>query len=103
VLPWVVAGAGTAFAFIPISKQLGGALGIAIASSVAGAHTKALLDAGDALPTALTGGFQRALWVLGGIALIALPAIFALLRRDELSDAVSKLTSREPPALATTA
>ena len=121
--PFAVAGAGTAFAFIPISiaalagvqehqaglasgllntsQQLGGAIGIAIASSVAAGHTNALLHAGDAVPTALTGGFQRALWVLGGIALLALPAIFALIRRKELSDAAAKTAVREPqPALA---
>jgi hypothetical protein len=39
--------------------------------------------------------------VLGAIALLAVPAIFALVRRDELSDAVAKTTIREPqPALA---
>jgi hypothetical protein len=38
--------------------------------------------------------------VLGAIALLALPAIFALVRRNELSDAVTKTTIREPqPAL----
>ena len=123
--PFIVAGAGTAFAFIPISiaalagikehqaglasgllntsQQLGGALGIAIASSVAASHTQALLHTGSALPTALTGGFQHALWVLGALALIALPAIFALVRRDELSDAVARTTIREAqPALAET-
>ncbi len=121
--PFVVAGAGTAFAFIPISiaalagvsehqaglasgllntsQQLGGAIGIAIASSVAASHTQTLVHAGNAAPAALTGGFQQALWVLGAIALLAVPAIFALVRRDELSDAVTKTTIREPqPALA---
>src|SRR5438067_5039820 len=115
--PFVVAGAGTAFAFIPISiaalagvaehqaglasgllntsQQLGGALGIAIASSVAVSHTSVLLHAGHAMPAALTGGFQRAFWVLGAIALIALPAIFRLVRRDELSDAMAKTTAPE--------
>jgi EmrB/QacA subfamily drug resistance transporter len=123
--PFLVAGAGTAFAFIPISiaalagvpehqaglasgllntsQQLGGAIGIAIASSVAATHTNALLHAGHAAPAALTGGFQQALWVLGAIALLALPAIFVLVRRNELSDAVRKTTMRKPePALATT-
>ena len=123
--PFMVAGAGTAFAFIPISiaalsgvsedraglasgllntsQQLGGAIGIAIASSVAASHTQAQLHAGDAVPAALTGGFQSAFWVLGAIALLALPAIFALVRREELSDAVTKTTIREPqPALAGT-
>jgi EmrB/QacA subfamily drug resistance transporter len=123
--PFVVAGAGTAFAFIPISiaalagvsehqaglasgllntsQQLGGAIGIAIASSLAASHTQTLVHAGTAAPAALTGGFQQALWVLGAIALLAVPAIFALVRRDELSDAVAKTTIREPqPALAGT-
>ena len=123
--PFVVAGAGTAFAFIPISiaalagvsehqaglasgllntsQQLGGAIGIAIASSLAASHTQTLVHAGNAAPAALTGGFQQALWVLGAIALLAVPAIFALVRRDELSDAVAKTTIREPqPALAGT-
>ena len=118
-------GAGTEFAFIPISvaalagveehraglasgllntsQQLGGAIGIAIASSVAASHTQARLHAGDAAPAALTDGFQSAFWVLGAIALLALPAIFALVRRHELSDAVTKTTTREPqPALAGT-
>jgi len=121
--PFVVAGAGTAFAFIPISiaalagvseqqaglasgllntsQQLGGAVGIAIASSLAASHTQALAHAGSGAPAALTGGFQQALWVLGAIALLAVPAIFALVRRDELSDAVTRTTIREPrPAIA---
>ena len=121
--PFMVAGAGTAFAFIPISvaalagsdqdraglasgllntsQQIGGALGIAIASSVAASHTQALLHAGAHAPAALTGGFQHAFWVLGAIGLLAIPAIFALVRRDELSDAVARTTVGESqPALA---
>ena len=118
--PFLVAGAGTAFAFIPISiaalagvtehraglasgllntsQQLGGAIGIAIASSVAAGHTNALLHAGAATPAALTGGFQTAFWVLGAIALISLPLILVLVRRDELADAVNKTAVSEPRA-----
>jgi len=121
--PFMVAGAGTAFAFIPISiaalagveehraglasgllnssQQLGGAIGIAIASSIAASHTQTLLHTGSNVPTALTGGFQQAFWVLGAIGLLAIPAIFALVRRHELSDAVTKTMVGEPqPALA---
>jgi EmrB/QacA subfamily drug resistance transporter len=121
--PFIIAGAGTAFAFIPVSiaalagvkehqaglasgllntsEQLGGAIGIAIASGIAASHTKTLLHAGNAAPTALTGGFQSAFWVLGAIALLALPAIFVLIRRDALTDAVAKTAVRDPqPALA---
>jgi EmrB/QacA subfamily drug resistance transporter len=115
--PMVIAGAGTAFSFIPISiaalagvdaqraglasgllntsQQLGGALGIAIASSVAASHTQALLHAGNSAPAALTGGFQQAFWVLGAIALLALPVIFALVRSNALSDAVGTATAGE--------
>jgi MFS family permease len=122
--PMVVAGAGTAFAFIPISiaaltgveerqaglasgllntsQQLGGAIGIAIASSVAASHTQTLLHAGHAAPAALTGGFQQALWVLGAVGLLAVPAIFALVRREPISTGAAKTSPRDPqPSLAT--
>ena len=50
---------------------------------------------------ALTGGFQCAFWVLGAIALLALPAIFMLVRRDEPHRRRAKTTLREAqPALA---
>jgi EmrB/QacA subfamily drug resistance transporter len=130
--PMGVAGAGTAFSFIPISiaalagveerraglasgllntsEQLGGAIGIAIASSVAASQTKALAHAGNAVPVALTGGFQHAMWVLGAIALISLPAIFVLVGRPELAPAANATAGpdRDPvsgdpkPALAGT-
>ena len=123
--PMVIAGAGTAFAFIPISiaalagvkeqqaglasgllntsQQLGGAIGIAIASSVAASHTQTLLHAGHAAPAALTGGFQHALWVLGAIGLLAIPAIFTLIRRETVTTTMANTSVRDPqPALAAT-
>ena len=123
--PMVVAGAGTAFAFIPISiaalagvqeqqaglasgllntsQQLGGAIGIAIASSVAASHIQTLLHAGYAASAALTGGFQQALWVLGAIGLLAIPAIFALVRREAASTTMANTSLPDPqPALAAT-
>jgi MFS family permease len=112
--PLVIVGAGSAFAFIPISiaalagvaehqaglasgllntsLQLGAAIGIAIASSVAASHTKTLLQTGHAAPAALTGGFQAAFLVLGAIALLAIPAIFALIPRNKPSQAASRTT-----------
>jgi EmrB/QacA subfamily drug resistance transporter len=116
--PFVVTGAGAAFAFIPISiaalagvaqhqagiasgllstsQQLGGAIGIAIASGVAASHTQAMLHTGHPVPTALTGGFQHAFWVLGAIGLLAVPAIVALIRRTDLPDPTQKVTPGEP-------
>jgi EmrB/QacA subfamily drug resistance transporter len=123
--PLLVVGIGTAFAFIPISigalagvaeheaglasgliytsQELGGAIGIAIASSVAATHYKTLLHGGSNAHAALTGGFHQALWVLGAIALIAVPAVFALIGRDERSAPVAQTTVPEPqPAIAGT-
>jgi MFS family permease len=88
--------AGLASGLLNTSQNLGGAIGIGIASSVAATHTKALLHAGHTVPAALTGGFQHALWALGAIALIALPAIFTLVRRNEPSDARRKTPMHEP-------
>jgi EmrB/QacA subfamily drug resistance transporter len=123
--PLLVVGIGTAFAFIPISigalagvgeheaglasgliytsQELGGAIGIAIASSVAATHYKTLLHAGSTGHAALTGGFQAAFWVLGAIALLAVPAVFALIRRDEPATTVAPTTIGDPqPAIAGT-
>jgi EmrB/QacA subfamily drug resistance transporter len=110
--PFIVGvGMGTAFTFIPIqiaalagvaeneaglasgliytSQELGGALGIAIASSIAASHTTTLLRGGDTLRAALTGGFHSALWVSGAIALLAIPVTFLLIRKDEMAAAVA--------------
>jgi EmrB/QacA subfamily drug resistance transporter len=108
--PYFVAGAGTAFAFVPISiaglagiarheaglasglinttQQLGGAIGIAIASTVAATHFNTLAAQGQTRGASLTGGFHWALWVCGTIALLALPATALLLRRKTASSAV---------------
>ncbi len=115
--PFVVAGAGTAFSFIPISvaaltgvverqsglasgllntsTQFGAAIGTAIASSVAASSTKALLRAGHTVPTALTGGFHETFLVLGVIALIAPPAVFAITRRTRSPQTVETSGTRE--------
>jgi EmrB/QacA subfamily drug resistance transporter len=102
--PFFVVGAGTAFAFVPVSigglagvaeheaglasglintsQQLGGAIGVAIASTVAATRLGTLLDEGQPANVALTGGFRWALWVCGAIALLALP-VTATLRRTK--------------------
>ena len=122
--PFLLAvGLGTSFGFIPIAiaalagvddhdaglasglnytaTELGGALGIAIASSVAASHFNTLTRGGDTVRVALTGGFHAALLISAVIALCGIPLTFLLIRRDELSDAVAKTTISKPqPALA---
>ena len=109
--PFFVAGIGTAFAFIPISigaltsvtehdagvasgllstsQNLGGAIGVAVASSIAASHFHRLVHHGHATAAALTGGFQLALWVCGLTGLLAVPAAVLLIRRTERPNAVS--------------
>jgi EmrB/QacA subfamily drug resistance transporter len=55
--------AGLAASLLNASQQLGAALGLAIFSAVATSHTNALLAQHTAVPTALTGGFQRAMFI----------------------------------------
>ena len=115
--PFFITGAGTAFSFIPVSigalagiteqdagvasgllntsQQLGGAIGVAVASTVAATHFRTLLAHGHSTAAALTGGFQWALWVCGLTGLVAVPVTFALIRRKELAQAVEKSLPRQ--------
>jgi len=81
--------AGIASGLINTSQQIGGALGIAVLSSVAVAHTTDATKAGDAVPQALTSGFQAAFWVGAGVAAAGVVAALALIRKDELAAAPS--------------
>jgi EmrB/QacA subfamily drug resistance transporter len=119
--PFLVTGLGTAFAFIPVSigglagvaeheaglasgllntsQQLGGAIGVAVASTVAASHFKTLVQDGAPTAAALTGGFQLALWVCGAIGLLAVPITFLLIRRDELAPASAATLHEAHPVL----
>src|SRR5258708_6591926 len=82
---------------INTSQQIGGAIGVAVASTVAAAHSRLLLSQGHAAAAALTGGFQWAFWVTGLTALAAVPVTFLLIRRTELARAVAASLQREAP------
>lgn len=60
--------AGLASGINNTALQIGGALGIAVISTVAISHTESLAATGTALPEALTEGFQAGLWVGVGVA-----------------------------------
>ena len=117
--PFFVTGVGTAFAFIPVSigalagiterdagvasgllntsQQLGGAIGVAVASSIAASRTSMLVHHGASAAAALTGGFQRALWVCGITGLAAIPVTFLLIRPSEMAKAVARTQRLDHP------
>jgi EmrB/QacA subfamily drug resistance transporter len=118
--PFIVVGVGTAFAFIPVSiaalagvaeheaglasgllnttQQLGGAIGVAVASTIAATHATTLLRQGAAPAAALTSGFQWAFWACGAIGLAAVPVTYLLVRRHELAIAVASASAKPQPA-----
>jgi len=65
------ADAGLASGLINASQQIGGAIGLAVTTTVAAARTASLLRAGHPAAVALTGGFHDAFAVTGGLALAA--------------------------------
>jgi EmrB/QacA subfamily drug resistance transporter len=115
--PFFVAGMGTAFAFIPVSigglagvterdagvasgllntsQQLGGAIGVAAASSIAASRFHTLVHHGYSASVALTGGFASALWVCGLTGLVAIPVAFVLIRRAEITKAAASTPQRD--------
>jgi EmrB/QacA subfamily drug resistance transporter len=77
--------AGLASGLINTSQQIGGALGIAVLSSVAIARSNDATGAGEAVPQALTSGFQAAFWVGAGVAAVGVLASLILVRQEELA------------------
>ena len=100
---FLIIGLGMPFAFVPISiaalagadgtrqvspglfntsQQIGGAVGIAILSTIATRRPRARSD-GNQLPVALTDGFQAAFWVGAAVALAGvLVSVFLVRGRD---------------------
>ena len=103
---YVMFGFGLAFAFIPVSiaalagvsheqaglasgllntaQQVGGALGVAIASSVAISRATHLLHSGSSQAAALTSGYALAFWVMAGVSAIGVVAALVLVRDDQI-------------------
>jgi EmrB/QacA subfamily drug resistance transporter len=89
--------AGLASGLINTSQQIGGALGIAILSTIATTRTSDKLAAGTALHPALVDGFTLAFLVGVGIAAVGILAGLLLIRREELQQVPQEV--KPEPAL----
>ena len=79
--------AGLASGLISTAQQIGGAIGVAVASSVSLSHFNHELKAGLTFPAAFTSGSQWAFWVMVGVAVVSLLTTLTLIRSDELDTA----------------
>ena len=105
---YVMVGVGIAFAFVPVSiaalagvaereaglasglintsQQIGGAVGVAVASTVFNTHFKSLAADGKPLLDALTGGYAWGFWALGVFSTLAFVAAVTLIKREEMAE-----------------
>jgi len=105
---YLMVGVGIAFAFVPVSiaalagvaereaglasglintsQQIGGAIGVALASTVFTSRFNSLRDGGSVVPEALTGGYRWAFWALAVFGVAAVIAALTLIRREEMAE-----------------
>src|SRR4051812_30862054 len=82
--------AGLASGLINTAQQIGGAVGVAVASSVSLSHFNHLVKTGTPFPEAFTSGTQWAFWVSFGVSIAGLVATLVLIRREEIDPAVEE-------------
>jgi len=76
--------AGLASGLINTNQQVGGAIGVAVASTIFVSSAKSLLKTGHTPAEALTSGYQDAFWALIGLAVLGAILAFVMLRGTEM-------------------
>ena len=85
--------AGLASGLINTNQQVGGAIGVAVASTIFVSSAKHLVSTGHSQAAAFTSGYQDAFWALIGLALLGAFAALVLLRGTKV-----ELQETEPAA-----
>jgi Na+/melibiose symporter-like transporter len=108
---YLAVGVGIAFSFVPVtiaalagvaeheaglgsglintSQQIGGAIGVAIASTIATSHFTTLVKEGTSQPAALTSGFQWAFWFLAVLGVVSIVATFVFVNDREIASSAA--------------
>jgi EmrB/QacA subfamily drug resistance transporter len=76
--------AGLASGLFNTSQQIGGALGVAVFSTVSTSRADHLLAGGDSRAVALASGFSLAFWIAVGFAVLGLAATLFLIHGEEI-------------------
>ncbi|HYB49379.1 MAG TPA: DHA2 family efflux MFS transporter permease subunit [Streptosporangiaceae bacterium] len=89
------ADSGLASGLINTSQQIGGAVGLAITTTIVANRTTALLHAGHPLAAAQTGGFHSAFAVVGVVAVVGALVAVTLVRRTPAAVAAEPSVSAD--------
>jgi hypothetical protein len=83
------AGHGVASALLNVSRQLGGALGLAVISTVVASVSAASAGAGHGLPAALTTGFRAGFVISAALVGVSVLTAATLLREQGRGQSVN--------------
>jgi sugar phosphate permease len=76
--------AGVSSGLLNTSQQIGGALGVAIMSTIATTHSETLLKEGNPPRIAFTEGYNWAFWVAAGFMLLGAAITIVVLRNRDV-------------------